>query len=109
MKEVIVAARIEREFEKREILQLYLNKVYFGDGLYGAEAASLGYFGKPAAELTLSEAGAARRAGQIALDATRRLSISTARSHGARWCCRRCATPRVIDSEDLRIGGEARR
>jgi len=43
MKEIIVAVRIEREFEKREILQLYLNKVYFGDGLYGAEAASLGY------------------------------------------------------------------
>ena len=56
MKEIIVAARIEREFEKREILQLYLNKVYFGDGLYGAEAASLGYFGKPAAELTLAQA-----------------------------------------------------
>jgi penicillin-binding protein 1A len=56
MKEVIVAARIEREFDKREILQLYLNKVYFGDGLYGAEAASLGYFGKPAADLTVSEA-----------------------------------------------------
>ena len=51
-----MAARIEREFEKREILQLYLNKVYFGDGLYGAEAASLGYFGKSAADLTLSEA-----------------------------------------------------
>jgi len=56
MKEIIVAVRIEREFEKREILQLYLNKVYFGDGLYGAEAASLGYFGKPAAELTLAQA-----------------------------------------------------
>ena len=56
MKEVIVAARIENEFEKRDILQLYLNKVYFGDGLYGAEAASLGYFGKPAADLTLPEA-----------------------------------------------------
>jgi penicillin-binding protein 1A len=56
MKEILVAARIEREFEKREILQLYLNKVYFGDGLYGAEAASLGYFGKPAAELTLPQA-----------------------------------------------------
>src|SRR5688572_30259742 len=56
MKEVIVAARIEREFEKRDILELYLNKVYFGAGLYGAEAASLGYFGKPAADLTLSEA-----------------------------------------------------
>ena len=48
-------ARIEREFDKREILQLYLNKVYFGDGLYGAEAASLGYFGKSAADLTLAE------------------------------------------------------
>jgi penicillin-binding protein 1A len=56
MKEAIVAARIEREFDKREILQLYLNKVYFGDGLYGAEAASLGYFAKPAADLTLPEA-----------------------------------------------------
>jgi 1A family penicillin-binding protein len=56
MKEVIVAAQIEKEFEKRDILQLYLNKVYFGAGLYGAEAASLGYFGKPAADLTLSEA-----------------------------------------------------
>ncbi len=33
MKEVLVAARIEREFDKREILRLYLNKVYFGDGL----------------------------------------------------------------------------
>jgi penicillin-binding protein 1A len=56
MKEVIVAARIEKEFEKRDILELYLNKVYFGDGLYGAEAASLGYFGKSAADLTLPEA-----------------------------------------------------
>ena len=55
MKEAIVAARIEREFDKREILQLYLNKVYFGDGLYGAEAASLGYFGRSAADLTLAE------------------------------------------------------
>jgi penicillin-binding protein 1A len=56
MKEAIVAARIEREFDKPEILELYLNKVYFGDGLYGVEAASLGYFGKSAADLTLSQA-----------------------------------------------------
>ena len=68
MKEVIVAARIEREFEKREILQLYLNKVYFGDGLYGAEAASLGYFGKPAADLTLARGRAARRPRQVAVE-----------------------------------------
>src|SRR5688572_27821525 len=56
LKEVIVAARIEREFDKKEILELYLNKVYFGDGLYGVEAASRGYFGKHAADLDVAEA-----------------------------------------------------
>jgi membrane carboxypeptidase/penicillin-binding protein len=56
LKEVIVAARLEHEFSKDEILQLYLNKVYFGDGLYGVEAASLGYFGKRASELDVAEA-----------------------------------------------------
>jgi penicillin-binding protein 1A len=55
-KEIILAARIEREYEKKEILELYLNKVYFGDGLYGVEAASLGYFGKHASEVNLEEA-----------------------------------------------------
>src|SRR4051812_46235249 len=56
IKEVILAAHIEREFSKNEILELYLNKVYFGDGLYGAEAASLGYFGKHASALSVDEA-----------------------------------------------------
>jgi penicillin-binding protein 1A len=56
LKEVVVAARLEKEFSKEDILELYLNKVYFGDGLYGAEAASLGYFGKHASELTIPEA-----------------------------------------------------
>ena len=56
LKEVVVAARLEREFSKRQILEWYLNKVYFGDGLYGVEAASLGYFGKHAAELDVAEA-----------------------------------------------------
>jgi 1A family penicillin-binding protein len=56
LKEVVVAARIENEFPKDDILELYLNKVYFGDGLYGVEAASLGYFGKHAADLELAEA-----------------------------------------------------
>jgi 1A family penicillin-binding protein len=56
LKEVILAAHIEREYPKEEILELYLNKVYFGDGLYGAEAASRGYFNKHASELTLDEA-----------------------------------------------------
>jgi penicillin-binding protein 1A len=54
--EIIVAARLEGQFTKDEILELYLNKVYFGDGLYGVEAASLGYLGKPASAVTVSEA-----------------------------------------------------
>ncbi len=56
VKEVLLARRLESEFEKDEILELYLNKVYFGAGLYGAEAASMGYFGKTAAELDIAEA-----------------------------------------------------
>src|SRR5262249_18202627 len=56
LQELILAERLETVFTKPQILELYLNKVYFGDGLYGAEAASRGYFGKHAAELTVSEA-----------------------------------------------------
>jgi penicillin-binding protein 1A len=56
LKEVIVAAYIERLYSKKEILELYLNKVYFGDGLYGVEAASRGYLAKTASDLTVDEA-----------------------------------------------------
>ena len=54
--EIFVAARLERQFTKDEILAMYLNKVYFGDGLYGVEAASLGYFGKHASEVSVAQA-----------------------------------------------------
>lgn len=56
VKELVLARRLEAQYSKNQILELYLNKVYFGAGLYGAEAAALGYFGKPAADLTLAEA-----------------------------------------------------
>ena len=56
LREAVLARRIEKEFSKDEILELYLNKVYFGAGLYGAEAAALGYFGKPAADLDIAQA-----------------------------------------------------
>jgi penicillin-binding protein 1A len=56
LQELILAERIERMYSKPQILELYLNKVYFGDGLYGAEAAARGYFGKHASELTVAEA-----------------------------------------------------
>ena len=56
LQELILAERIEWAYEKPEILELYLNKVYFGDGLYGVETAARGYFGKHASELSLPEA-----------------------------------------------------
>ncbi len=56
IREAMLAMRIERMYSKDEILELYLNKVYFGDGLHGAEAAARGYFGKSADDLSLSEA-----------------------------------------------------
>ncbi len=56
LKEVIVAAYLENLYTKQEILEMYLNKVYLGDGLHGVEAASRGYFGKPAADLSVDEA-----------------------------------------------------
>jgi penicillin-binding protein 1A len=56
LQELILAAQIEEFFTKPQILEMYLNKVYFGDGLYGVEAASRGYFGKHASELSVAEA-----------------------------------------------------
>src|SRR3954468_19071155 len=56
LQELILAARLERLYTKQQILELYFNKVYFGDGLYGVEAASRGYFGKHASEVTVAEA-----------------------------------------------------
>ena len=56
VQEVLLALRIEHQYTKDQILELYLNKMYFGAGLYGAEAAALGYFGKPARDLTVAEA-----------------------------------------------------
>jgi 1A family penicillin-binding protein len=56
VKEAILAAHIEHEYSKNDILEMYLNKVYLGSGFYGVEAASRGYFGKSASELTVPEA-----------------------------------------------------
>ncbi len=53
--EVALTRRMEREFSKDEILQYYMNRIYFGSGLYGIERAAEGYFMKPAADLTLAE------------------------------------------------------
>jgi penicillin-binding protein 1A len=56
LQELVLALWIERKFSKNEILELYLNRVYFGSGAYGVEAAAQRYFGKPAREVKLAEA-----------------------------------------------------
>ncbi len=53
--EAALAIKIEKSLTKREILELYLNKIYLGHGAYGVEMASMIYFGKSVKELTLSE------------------------------------------------------
>ncbi|HEY5752724.1 MAG TPA: transglycosylase domain-containing protein [Chthoniobacterales bacterium] len=53
--EAFLARRIEQNYSKDRIMEYYLNRVYFGGGLYGAEAAARGYFGKPASELSISD------------------------------------------------------
>lgn len=55
IKEAILAHRIDKTFSKDEILFLYLNQIYLGNGVYGVQAASQSYFGKDVQELTLAE------------------------------------------------------
>jgi penicillin-binding protein 1A len=55
IKEALLAIRIERTYSKDEILELYLNQIYFGSGTYGIEAASRKFFGKSVGELELHQ------------------------------------------------------
>ncbi len=54
--EILIALKMERELSKERILEIYLNIVEWGNGLYGAEAAARHYFKKPASDLTVGEA-----------------------------------------------------
>ncbi|MGJ4926425.1 transglycosylase domain-containing protein [Bradyrhizobium sp. HKCCYLS2038] len=56
LQEAELALWLERKYSKREILELYLNRVYFGSGAYGVEAAAQRYFGKSARQVTVGEA-----------------------------------------------------
>jgi penicillin-binding protein 1A len=56
VQEMMLAFWLESRFSKDEILELYLNRVYFGGGAYGVEAASMRYFGRSASEVSLGEA-----------------------------------------------------
>jgi penicillin-binding protein 1A len=55
IKEVILALQIEHTYTKKEILEMYLNQIYFGNGAYGVESAARAYFGKHIQDLNLAE------------------------------------------------------
>jgi penicillin-binding protein 1A len=55
LKEIALAMEIERNYSKNQILEMYFNQIYFGEGAYGVDAAAKTYFNKPVQELTLSE------------------------------------------------------
>jgi monofunctional biosynthetic peptidoglycan transglycosylase len=55
LKELMITRRLEAALTKRRILEIYLNVIEWGDGVFGAEAAARAYFGKPAAALTADE------------------------------------------------------
>ncbi len=55
LKEIALAVEIERNYSKDQILELYFNQIYFGEGAYGVDAAAKTYFAKPVHELTLPE------------------------------------------------------
>ncbi len=55
LEEAVLATKLERSFDKDEIMEMYLNYIYFGGGYYGLEAASLGYFGVHARDLSTAQ------------------------------------------------------
>ena len=106
LQELILAARIERMYTKDQILELYLNKVYFGDGLYGVEAASRGYFGKHASELTVAEA--ALLAGLVKSPSSYAPTVSLERAIARRNVVLQAMLETGAIDRD-RVGGGARR
>ena len=80
--EAVLAVRLEHVLTKDEVLELYLDRVFFGENAYGVEAAAQTYFGKPARDVTLSEAAllAALPKAPTRLDPTNDLDAALERS-----------------------------
>ena len=112
LQEAALALRLEWFVPKDDILTLYLNRTYFGGGAYGIESASHAYFGKPATELTLSEAAllASLPKAPTRLDpgnnldaGMRRMRLVLQRMERAHWITPKVAdaasrsTPRLVD------------
>ena len=83
LQEAVIAHRMEQAMSKDEVLELYLNRIFFGDNAYGIDAAAQTYFGKPAKALNLQEAAllAALPKAPTRLALTNDMDAAVARSH----------------------------
>ena len=83
LEESVIAYRLEQEMTKDEVLELYLNRIFFGDNAYGIDAAAQTYFGKPASQLDLSQAAllASLPKAPTRLALTNDMDAALARSH----------------------------
>ncbi|HEY3890006.1 MAG TPA: PBP1A family penicillin-binding protein, partial [Caulobacteraceae bacterium] len=83
LEESVIAWRLEQKMSKDEVLELYLNRIFFGDNAYGIDAAAQTYFGKPASQLDLSQAAllAALPKAPTRLALTNDMDAALARSH----------------------------
>ena len=97
-REVLLAIKVERAFEKDTILAKYLNTVYFGHGAYGIEAAAQTYFGVPARRLTVSQsatlAGILTAPEAYDRSITRSTPSSGGTSPSTGWCSTTTSRPR---------------
>ncbi len=83
LEESVIAYRLEQEMSKDEVLELYLNRIFFGDNAYGIDAAAQTYFGKPASRLDLGQAAllASLPKAPTRLALTNDMDAALARSH----------------------------
>ena len=86
LQEALLAVWLERKFSKTQILELYLNRVYFGAGAYGIEQAAQRYFGKPARADDAARSGLARRTGEIAVASCTDAQFRRRRAARAKSC-----------------------
>ena len=92
MQEVLLALWLEHKYTKDQILEMYLNRVYFGSGAYGVEAASRRYFGKSRARRHAGGGGAAGRPAEGAVAAVAGARPEGRRGSARSWCSPPCAT-----------------
>lgn len=98
MKELILAYRIEKKLSKEEILYLYLNQIYLGDGAYGVEAASQTYFGRGVSSLTVGEGALLAGLAQAPTRYSPRGHLDRAKAR-QRYVLRRMAEVGFLDKE----------